>query len=75
MGQRRELTMQATNHMDFIAGAYAAAIVVVGGLIAWVLLDYRAQVRKLADLEKRGVTRRSAAGHAEPTVEQAREDA
>ena len=67
--------MQATNHMDFIAGAYAAAIVVVGGLIAWVLLDYRAQVRKLADLEKRGITRRSAAGHAEPTVEQAREDA
>ena len=75
VGQRRELTMQAADHMDFIVAAYAAAIVVVGGLIAWVLLDYRAQLRNLADLEKRGVTRRSVAGHAEPTVEQAREDA
>ena len=41
--------------------AYAAAIVIVGALIAWVMLDYRAQLRKLADLEKQGVTRRSAA--------------
>ena len=28
-------------------------------LIAWVVLDYRAQRRMLADLEARGVTRRS----------------
>ena len=67
--------MQATNHTDFIAGAYAAAIVVVGGLIAWVLLDYRAQVRKLADLEKRNITRRSIAGHAKLTAKQTKEDA
>jgi len=75
VGQCGELTMQATNHMDFIVGAYAAAIVVVGGLIAWVLLDYRAQLRKLADLEKRGFTRRAAAEHAEPAMQQAKEDA
>jgi heme exporter protein D len=46
-------------HAAFIVTAYAAAAVVIGGLIAWVLLDYRAQLRKLADLEARGVTRRS----------------
>jgi heme exporter protein D len=67
--------MQVTNHMDFIVGAYAAAIVVVCGLIAWVSLDYRAQLRKLADLEKRGFTRRSAAERAEPAMQQAKEDA
>lgn len=46
-------------HAAFILAAYAAAVVVIGGLIAWVLLDYRAQTRKLAELEARGVTRRS----------------
>ena len=46
-------------HAAFIVSAYAAAVIVIGGLIAWVALDYRAQRRKLADLEARGVTRRS----------------
>ncbi len=46
-------------HAAFILAAYAAATVIVGALVAWVLLDYRAQIRKLADLEARGVTRRS----------------
>ncbi len=45
----------------FIIAAYAAALVVVGGLIAWVMLDFRAQKRVLGDLEAHGVTRRSAA--------------
>ena len=44
----------------FIIAAYAAAFVVVGGLIAWVVLDFRAQKRVLGDLEAHGVTRRSA---------------
>jgi len=65
--------MLATHHLDFILGAYVAAVVVVAGLIAWVLLDYRAQLRNLADLEKRGVTRRSAT--APPTAATAKEDA
>ena len=39
--------------------AYAAAVVIIGGLVAWVLLDHRMQRRKLADLEARGVARRS----------------
>jgi heme exporter protein D len=48
-------------HAVFIIAAYAAAIVVVAGLIGWVIVDYRAQKRVLGDLEARGVTRRSAA--------------
>jgi hypothetical protein len=32
---------------------------VVAGLIAWVVLDHSAQLRVLADLETRGVTRRA----------------
>jgi heme exporter protein D len=51
--------MEATPHAAFIVTAYAAAIVVVGGLIAWITLDYRTQRRTLSDLELRGVARRS----------------
>jgi heme exporter protein D len=51
--------MEATPHAAFIVMAYAAAIVVVGGLIAWIALDYRTQRRTLSDLETRGVARRS----------------
>jgi heme exporter protein D len=46
-------------HAAFIVAAYAAALAVVIGLIAWVLADHAAQRRLLADLETRGVTRRS----------------
>jgi heme exporter protein D len=67
--------MQATNHMDFIVAAYAAAIVIVVVLIGWVLLDYRTQLRRLADMEKRGFTRRSATERAGPMTEKAKEDA
>jgi heme exporter protein D len=47
------------SHADFIIAAYAVAALVVGLLIAWVVLDHRAQKRRLANLEARGVTRRS----------------
>jgi heme exporter protein D len=46
-------------HADFIVAAYAAAALVVLALIAWVVLDHRAQKRSLARLEARGVSRRS----------------
>ncbi len=36
------------------------AVAVVGLLVAWVAGDYLAQRRALADLERRGITRRSA---------------
>ena len=48
-------------HAVFIIAAYVATILVVGGLIAWVMVDFRAQKRVLGDLEAHGVTRRSAA--------------
>jgi heme exporter protein D len=48
-------------HADFILAAYAVALVIVGAIIAWVVIDHRRQLRILADLESRGVTRRSAA--------------
>ncbi len=72
--------MAAINHLGFIVAAYAAAIVVVGALVGWVVLDYRAQRRTLADLERRGFSRRSGsasarAEEAEPPLAQAREDA
>jgi heme exporter protein D len=51
-------------HAGFILAAYAAAIVVIGGLIWWVAVDYRAQTRTLAELDARGITRRSSAGDA-----------
>jgi heme exporter protein D len=43
----------------FIVAAYSLTILVIGALILWVLVDYRAQRRLLAELEARGVTRRS----------------
>ena len=46
-------------HAAFIIAAYLTAAIVVLGLIAWVMADYDAQRRVLADLEERGVTRRS----------------
>jgi heme exporter protein CcmD len=64
--------MQGATHMDFIVAAYAAAGAVVGGLIAWVMLDYRAQLGTLADFERRGLTRRAPA-RAEAAAKQARE--
>jgi heme exporter protein D len=67
--------MNAVNHMGFIVASYAAAVAIVGVLIAWVTLDYRTQRLRLADLEMRGVTRRSAPARPEPAIEQAKEKA
>jgi heme exporter protein D len=47
-------------HAAFIIASYAAAAAVVAALIAWVIIDYRAQRRALGDLEAHGITRRSA---------------
>ena len=51
----------AEGYAPFILAAYAASVVVIGALIAWVVVDFRAQKRVLGDLEAHGVTRRSAA--------------
>jgi heme exporter protein D len=63
--------MEAMNHLPFIVGSYAAAFVIVAGLIVWVMLDFRVQRRALADLERRGLTRRSASAHSEPPMTEA----
>lgn len=67
--------MEAINHLPFIVASYAATLVVIGGLIGWVLLDFRAQRRALADLETRGVTRRAAPARAEGPMQEAEEKA
>ncbi len=53
-------------HAGFIIAAYAVAVAIIAALIAWVIVDYRRQRRILADLERRGVTRRSAKIHPTP---------
>jgi heme exporter protein D len=58
-------------HAGFIISAYAVAAAVVAGLVAWVVIDHLAQKRALADLERRGITRRSA----EPRSSQLKEPA
>ena len=67
--------MQAATHTGFIIAAYAAAVVVIGGLTAWVMLDYRVQLRAIAGLEKRGISRRSGPARPEPAAQQAKEQA
>jgi heme exporter protein D len=47
-------------HAGFIIGAYIVATAVVAALVIWVIADHAAQKRALAELERRGITRRSA---------------
>lgn len=46
-------------HAHFIWISYAATAIVVAGLIGWLIADGRRQRTALADLEARGVRRRS----------------
>ena len=46
-------------YAGFIIASYGVALAVVAALIVWVVADHRAQRRVLADLEARGITRRS----------------
>jgi heme exporter protein D len=67
--------MEAINHLPFIVGSYVAAFAIVGGLIAWVMIDLRTQRRALTELEMRGLTRRSASAQAERPMTEANEKA
>lgn len=54
-------------HAAFILAAYAAALIIVVWLCAWVIVDYRVQRRVLAELDEQGIRRRSdAVGREEP---------
>ncbi|MBY0381116.1 MAG: heme exporter protein CcmD [Xanthobacteraceae bacterium] len=46
-------------YADFILTSYGLVVIVVLGLIASIIIDYRRQRTALRDLEARGVTRRS----------------
>ena len=60
--------MQATAHIEFIVAAYSAGAVVIVALIAWVMLDHRLQRHSLAELEMKGISRRSARETADRTA-------
>jgi len=47
------------SHSDFIIAAYMSALVIIGAMIAWIVLDYWALKRALGEFEESGVTRRS----------------
>jgi heme exporter protein D len=53
------LTEVAT-HTGFILAAYLAAAAVLAAVTLWILVDGRSLRRRLADLEARGIRRRSA---------------
>ena len=58
-------------YAGFIIITYAITSAVVGLLVVWVIADYAAQKRALAELERRGIARRSA----EPRPAQIKEPA
>jgi heme exporter protein D len=48
-----------SDHTGFIVAAYLLTVVVLVALIVWVFWDGQVQRRRLAELEARGVRRRS----------------
>jgi heme exporter protein D len=56
------MMIQLGPHAAFIVTAYAAAIAIVAGLIAWILLDRRHLTRMIDDFEAQGIMRRSQRG-------------
>jgi heme exporter protein D len=46
-------------HAGFIELAYGFAALIVTLMIVWIVVDHRRQARTLAELEARGMTRRS----------------
>ena len=47
-------------HAPFIIAAYAMTAFILTSLTGWIALDYSEQQRKLVELERRGIQRRSA---------------
>jgi len=58
-------------HASFIVAAYAVTVVAIGALVFATLEDDRKQRRLLAELERKGIRRRSAAKPASPSVKPA----
>jgi heme exporter protein D len=53
------MAMNLGPHAFYIVAAYAVTAVIVGALILGAVRDHRMQLRALAELEGRGVRRRS----------------
>ncbi len=51
--------MDLGTHAAYIWASYAVAGMVLAGLLAWLVVDGRRQQRLIAELESRGVRRRS----------------
>lgn len=51
-----------SEHALYVTAAYGSTILVLVGIGLWLVLDHRGRRRELADLEARGVRRRSARG-------------
>lgn len=49
-------------HTGFILASYAVTVITLGLVAGWIVVDHRTQKARLADLEARGITRRSARG-------------
>ncbi len=55
-------------HASFVIAAYGATFVALGALVVATLADDREQWRMLAELERKGIRRRSASKLATPKV-------
>jgi len=51
--------MDLGKHAVFIWASYAAVVLAIGGLVVWLILDGRRHAARLAELEARGIRRRS----------------
>ena len=54
-------------YASFIVSSYALVTLVLLLLIAWIVLDYRSQTKRLREFEENGVTRRSGQSATEPS--------
>ena len=54
-----DLAVDLGPHAGFIEIAYGFAALIVTLMIVWIVVDHRRQARTLAELEARGMTRRS----------------
>ncbi len=55
---------EQVTHALYVAAAYGVSVLGIAGVIAWIFADQAARKRELADLESRGVRRRSAGSEA-----------
>jgi heme exporter protein CcmD len=60
------MSMALGPYADFIVAAYMSALGIIAALVAWIMLDQRYLTRLIADMEMRGMGRRSRRGEKKP---------